>query len=108
MPSTGSPPPKAHRGARGLQDQPGKAACVHSALRPLGCAALARALTREAALRGYTRNRSQYWEKPICCSHIWTSASFQLGTQGRMGLGTSSSSRRSARLASVDVVPFVE
>lgn len=59
-------------------------------------------------LRRYTRKRSQYWEKPICCSHVWTSASFQLGTQGRMGLGTSSPSRRSARLASAEVVPLVE
>lgn len=62
----------------------------------------------EAAPRGSTLKRSQYWENPICCSHVWTSASFQLATQGRIGRGTSSPSRRSARLASADVVPLVE
>lgn len=72
---------------------------------PPGCARLD---SEEAGQRGSTRKRSQYWEKPFCCSHVWTSASFQLGTQGRMGRGTSSPSRRNARLASADVVPLVE
>lgn len=72
------------------------------ATRPWACAG------SDSGRQPYTRKRSQYWEKPICCSHVWTSASFQLGTQGRMGLGTSSPSRRSARLASAEVVPLVE
>lgn len=107
--NAGFPLLKGHLGEAGLRPIGHPDTCAQDTpqrLRdPRGCSL---SIKGKVAAHSSTRKFSQYWEKPICCSQVWTSASFQLATQGRMRLGTSSPNRRSARLASVDVVPFVE